>query len=168
MSPVVIIFMLILSAARAANIRSATPVCVRMPVPTIDTLLTSSLVPIVAAQLGGQRLQHGQRRGQLVAQHGEADGRLAAVPTFWAIMSTTMFCSAMAAKTRWLTPGWSGTPSRVTRASSLTMAAPQTGDVASSTPPRGRSRCPRRRVNDAAHLQRHVELLGELDATASA
>ena len=40
MSPVVIIFMLTPSAARAANIRSATPVCVRMPVPTTETLLT--------------------------------------------------------------------------------------------------------------------------------
>ena len=33
---------LMFSAARAANNRSATPVWVRMPVPTIDTLLTSS------------------------------------------------------------------------------------------------------------------------------
>ena len=66
MSPVVIIFMLTPSAARAANIFSATPVCVRMPVPTIDTLLTSSLGPTVAAELGGQRLQRrdGRRSGR--------------------------------------------------------------------------------------------------------
>ena len=41
-------------------------------------------------------------------------------------MSTTMFCSAMAANTRWLTPGWSGTSARLIRASSLTIAAPHT------------------------------------------
>ena len=69
MSPVVIIFMLTFSAASAANMRSATPVCVRMPVPTIDTLLTLLVELDGRAQLGGQRPQHLASVGrQLVAR----------------------------------------------------------------------------------------------------
>ena len=49
------------------------------------------------------------------------------LPTLWAIMSTAMFAAASAAKTRWLTPGRSGTPSSTSRASSAARAAPQTG-----------------------------------------
>ena len=61
-----------------ANIRSATPVCVRMPAPTTDTLLTLPLSLSVAPQLGRDRRERLHRLLQLGVQHGEADRRLAA------------------------------------------------------------------------------------------
>ena len=101
------------SAARAANMRSATPVCVRMPVPTIDTLLTSSSCSTVGPQLVGQRLaRRSSVAGSSLRRHGEADGRLAAAADVLGDHVHGDVVSAMAAKTRWLTPGWSGTPSR--------------------------------------------------------
>ena len=78
MSPVVIILMLIDSAASAANIISATPVCVRMPVPTIDTLLTSSAGRIVAPSSSANGFNVASVRFRSLRRDGEADGRLAA------------------------------------------------------------------------------------------
>ncbi len=49
-----------------------------------------------------------------------------AVATFWTIMSTTMLARAMVSKSRWTTPGRSGTPRMVIRASSFASAAPVT------------------------------------------
>ena len=163
MSPVVIIFMLTPSARarRTSSRRRRSASACRQP--TTDTLLTSSTGPIVAAELGDERLQRRRWRAfRSFRRHGEADGRPAVVPTLWAIMSTAMFFSAMAAKTRWLTPGRSGTFSRKTRTSSLASAAPQTGNrrhplgLGDDPGPLGVGEA-------AADHERHVELLGELD-----
>jgi len=89
-------------------------VWVRMPVPTMETLLTSSSCSTVAPNSFAS-VADGERGGQLVVQDREADVGLAILADVLPIMSTTIFCSAMAEKTRWLTPGSSGTPSRPTR-----------------------------------------------------
>ena len=52
--------------------------------------------------------------------------------TFWAIMSMGMFLAVTLAKIVIAAPGRSGTPSTVTRASFLIIAAPQTGRPATS------------------------------------
>ncbi len=75
-----------------------------------------------------------------------------------------MFRLANREKIAWLTPGRSGTPSIVMRASSLTSAAPQTGLL-------GRFRLgddhrARHVAETAANVDRHVELLGEFDRAA--
>ena len=78
-------------------------------------------------------------------------------------MSTTMLAVAIVRKIAWTTPGRSGTPEMVTRASSLARAAPVT-----ATPSRRASAL----IDDpgpglvrerAADVDRHAVLLGELD-----
>jgi hypothetical protein len=127
MSPVVIILRLTPSAASAWNMRSATPAMVRIPAPTTDTLLTFPVSLSVApssATIGASVF--------FVLSSSELSTvkpivALPPSPTLWAIMSTAMFASASALKTRWLTPGRSGTPSSTSRASSAASATPHAG-----------------------------------------
>ena len=72
-----------------------------------------------------------------------------------------MFLAATFEKTLNARAGRSGTPSTVTRASFLAIAAPQTGIPGDS----GSAHDHRARIvaETAAHVDRHVELLGELD-----
>jgi len=108
MSPVVITFMFTPAADRAENMRSATPVCVRMAGADDRHLADVLLVLDRGAQLRRQRPQHRQGGWQLVFEHGEADGR----PTAQAdvlrdhVHDDVLFGDAV--KTRWLTPGSSG------------------------------------------------------------
>ena len=85
------------------------------------------------------------------------------VATFWTIMSTTMLAAAIVRKSAWTTPGRSGTPRIVIRASSLARAAPVT-----ATPSRRASRSstiqvPGASANELRDVDRHAVLLGELD-----
>ncbi len=100
MSPVVIIFMFSPSAASAANILPATPVRVRMPVPTTDTLLTSASDPRLAPNSAASGPTSSSARASSPLGTVKPMAARPAVPTLWAIMSTTMFRSAIAAKTR--------------------------------------------------------------------
>ncbi len=96
-----------------------------MPAPTTDTLLTLLDAADRRPEFRRERLQHAERRCQL-GRAGTVKPMVALppLPTFWAIMSTTMFVSATAAKMRWLTPGRSGTPSSTIRASSRDQGRP--------------------------------------------
>ena len=157
-----------LAPARAANIRSATPVCVRMPVPTTDTLLTCSSNSMRGAQLGGQRPQHVERRPAARCPGTvKPMAALPPLPTFWAIMSTTMLligdgredAMADARLVRHAVERDAGLVLDQGGAAHDDVAHP----VRFRHDPGSLDVAERR-----AHLQRHVELLGELDASASA
>ena len=91
-SLVVIIWMLMPASARASNIVVATPVCVRMPRPTTETLATSAswVTPRGADRPG----RPSRRRRSVSARSPAATVKLTSVvpsvATFWTIMSTTM------------------------------------------------------------------------------
>ncbi len=137
-SLVVIIWRLIPAAASASNMAVATPVWVRIPIPTTETLATSASwvtpeAPISPAAASAVR--------SVSARSPLATVKLTSVAppveTFWTIMSTTIFRAAIVRNTEWTTPGRSGTPRRVIRASSLARAAPVT-----ATPSRRASSSP--------------------------
>ena len=148
MSPVVIIFMLTPAAARAANIFSATPVCVRMPVPTIETLLTPSScsdlgAPVSAAASGPA---HGERRVQFDPRHREADGRLAAgADVLGDHVDGDVLGGDGGEETRWLTPGSVGHADRGDAGLVLDDGGAADDRPRASSRPRARSRCLRRR-----------------------
>ena len=106
----------------------ATPVWVRMPIPTTEILATSaSWVTDVAptslpASSAARRVS-----GRSPLATVKLTSVIPPVETFWTIMSTTMFAAAIVRKMAWTTPGRSGTPRIVIRASSLASAAPVTG-----------------------------------------
>ena len=76
-SLVVIISMFTPASASASNIEVATPVCVRIPRPTTETLETSAswVTPEAPIAFGGG-FGREQRLGQVAHGHGEADLRL--------------------------------------------------------------------------------------------
>ena len=127
-SLVVIIWMLMPFSARARNIRSATPGCVAMPRPTIEIFATSSSQswPSAPSSLTASSTARMVCGSSSRGTEKEMSARPSAA-TFWAIMSMGMFLAVTLAKIVIAAPGRSGTPSTVTRASFLIMAAPQTG-----------------------------------------
>ena len=143
--------------------RSATPVCVRIPAPTTDTLLTCSSYSGVAPSSAASGRSTARAAFSSPAGTVKPTDARPLLPTLWAIMSTTMLREATASKMRWLTPGRSGTSLMETRASSRTRAAPHTTTsrihVGLRHDPGAVGVAERR-----PHLHRHVELLGELDA----
>ena len=105
-----------------------------------------------------------ERLGQVAGGDGEADlGRRRRCATFWTIMSTTMFASAIGRNREWTTPGRSGTPRIVIRASSLASAAPVTLTPSRRASLLGDDPGPRGVGERAADVDRHAVLLGELD-----
>ena len=80
------------------------------------------VVDAADAELGDERLERLARDAQVLARDRERHlGAVAPSPSgsFWMIMSTLTFASASAVKMRAGAPGSSGTPSSVTRASSV-------------------------------------------------
>ena len=66
--------MLMPSSASARNMRSATPVCVAMPRPTIDTFDTLASCSTASAPSSSAAFFDGRERlRQIVLQHGERD-----------------------------------------------------------------------------------------------
>ncbi len=133
-SEVLIIKMLMFSAAMASNIRAATPALFFMPTPTMETLaMFSSLntlpAPISAAT--GLTIARVFFKSPL----GTVNVRSVwpSMLVFWMIISTTM----LAAATGWnrcnATPGRSGTRVMVTRASLRLRATPETGTISMSS-----------------------------------
>src|SRR5437660_6104633 len=118
-SEVEIIWMLIPSLARTSNMRDAMPACVRMPMPTIDTLATSSwpatpCAPISRAVASRSPFACSKSPRDTVKVKSVVPSALA----FWMIMSTTMLARAIGPKTRAASPGRSGTRRTVSLASS--------------------------------------------------
>src|SRR5438132_7650306 len=118
-SEVEIIWMLIPSLARTSNMRAAMPACVRIPMPTIDTLATSSwpatpCAPISRAVASRSPFALSKSPRDTVKVRSVVPSALA----FWMIMSTTMLARAIGPKTRAASPGRSGTRSTVSLASS--------------------------------------------------
>src|SRR5438552_3300888 len=118
-SEVEIIWMLIPSLESTSNMRDAMPACVRMPMPTIDTLATSSwpatpCAPISRAVASRSPFAWSKSPRDTVKVRSVVPSALA----FWMIMSTTMLARAIGPKTRAASPGRSGTRSTVSLASS--------------------------------------------------
>src|SRR5947208_5867004 len=118
-SEVEIIWMLIPSLESTSNMRDAMPACVRMPMPTIDTLATSSwpatpCAPISRAVASRSPFALSKSPRDTVKVKSVVPSALA----FWMIMSTTMLARAIGPKTRAASPGRSGTRSTVSLASS--------------------------------------------------
>src|SRR6266446_2403846 len=118
-SEVEIIWMLIPSLESTSNMRDAMPACVRMPMPTIDTLATSSwpatpCAPISRAVASRSPFALSKSPRDTVKVRSVVPSALA----FWMIMSTTMLARAIGPKTRAASPGRSGTRSTVSLASS--------------------------------------------------
>src|SRR6266566_133223 len=126
-SEVEIIWMLIPSLESTSNMRDAMPACVRMPMPTIDTLATSSwpatpCAPISRAVASRSPFACSKSPRGTVKVRSVVPSALA----FWMIMSTTMLARAIGPKTRAASPGRSGTRSTVSLASSRSYATPAT------------------------------------------
>src|SRR5437773_1926957 len=118
-SEVEIIWMLIPSLESTSNMRDAMPACVRMPMPTIDTLATSvwpatPWAPMSFAVASTSALAWSKSPRGTVKVRSVVPSALA----FWMIMSTTMLARAIGPKTRAASPGRSGTRSTVSLASS--------------------------------------------------
>src|SRR5213594_247149 len=118
-SEVEIIWMLIPSLESTSNMRDAMPACVRIPMPTIDTLATSSwpvtpCAPISRAVASRSPFACSKSPRGTVKVRSVVPSALA----FWMIMSTTMLARAIGPKTRAARPGRSGTRSTVSLASS--------------------------------------------------
>src|SRR5213593_21147 len=118
-SEVEIIWMLIPSLESTSNMRDAMPACVRIPMPTIDTLATSSwpatpCAPISRAVASRSPFALSKSPRDTVKVRPVVPSALA----FWMIMSTTMLARAIGPKTRAASPGRSGTRSTVSLASS--------------------------------------------------
>src|SRR5437870_6996003 len=118
-SEVEIIWMLMPSSESTSNMRDAMPACVRMPMPTIDTLATSvwpatPWAPMSFAVASTSALAWSKSPRGTVKVRSVVPSALA----FWMIMSTTMLARAMGPKTRAARPGRSGTRSTVSLASS--------------------------------------------------
>src|SRR2546426_3425738 len=118
-SEVEIIWMLIPSLESTSNMRDAMPACVRIPMPTIDTLATSSwpatpCAPISRAVASRSPFALSKSPRDTVKVRSVVPSALA----FWMIMSTTMLARAIGPKTRAASPGRSGTRSTVSLASS--------------------------------------------------
>src|SRR6266571_1441873 len=118
-SEVEIIWMLIPSLESTSNMRDAMPACVRIPMPTIDTLATSTLpatpcAPISRAVASRSPFACSKSPRGTVKVRSVVPSALA----FWMIMSTTMLARAIGPKTRAASPGRSGTRSTVSLASS--------------------------------------------------
>src|SRR5437870_33301 len=118
-SEVEIIWMLIPSLESTSNMRDAMPACVRIPMPTIDTLATSSWPATPCAQIS--RAVASRSPFALSKSPRDTVKVRSVVPSalaFWMIMSTTMLARAIGPKTRAASPGRSGTRSTVSLASS--------------------------------------------------
>ena len=123
---VAIISMLMLPAARASNIRAATPGLLFIPAPTSDTLAISSSTvnpePPTSCTTFSMTV-----RAWGTSALGSVNDR-SVVPsrdTFWTIMSTLIASSAMARKMLAATPGRSGTSASVIFASDSSWATPE-------------------------------------------
>src|SRR5437870_7823114 len=126
-SEVEIIWMLIPSLESTSNMRDAMPACVRMPMPTIDTLATSSWPATPCAPLS--RAVASRSPFALSKSPRATVNVRSVVPSalaFWMIMSTTMLARAIGPKSRAATPGRSGTRRIVSLASSRSYATPAT------------------------------------------
>ena len=107
-------------SASAPNMVLATPVWLRMPTPTTETLATSSSISTDSKPISPWWVR--------TISMARAASRLPTVKAMLAlsvarardctIMSTLTLASARPAKIFWLTPGWSGRPKRVILASS--------------------------------------------------
>ncbi len=163
-SLVVIIWMLMPASASAPNMVVATPVCVRMPRPTADTLATSASCVTPEAPIA---FAAASAATSVSARSPESTVKLTSVApsvaTFWTIMSTTMFAPAIVWNNEWTTPGRSGTPVIVSRASSLAKAAPVTGAPRRRASDSATIHVPSASENEPPHVDRHAVLLGELD-----
>src|SRR5215204_2400361 len=116
-----IISMLIPSSPRVEKTLAATPGWDFMPAPTTETLPiagSSATAAMPTSATTGSSAARAVRR----SERGTVKDMSAAEPSvsgsFWMIMSTLTLASASAVKMRPAMPGWSGTPSSVTRASS--------------------------------------------------
>ena len=121
MGDVEIISMLMPSPPSVENTFAATPGCVFMPAPMIETLPISSSVAIrrpcsEARPSSARRASCRSVRGTVKDMSAPASLETG---SFWMIMSTLMFASASSVAIWPATPGVSGTPTSVTRASSV-------------------------------------------------
>ena len=113
--------MLISSSPSVEKTFAATPGWLFIPAPTTDTFPISGSSATARmpwpATTGSSAARASRRsaRGTVNDMSAEAPSETG---SFWMIMSTLTLAAASAVKIRPATPGWSGTPSSVTRASS--------------------------------------------------
>ena len=113
--------MLIISSPSVVNTLAATPGCDFIPAPTTDTFPisgSSATARMPWPSISGSSASRAARRSERGTVNDMSADEPSDTGSFWMIMSTLTFASASALKMRPATPGWSGTPSSVTRASS--------------------------------------------------
>ena len=132
-SLVVIASMLISASANARNIRSATPDWVAMPSPTTETFETlASCETLPAPTASAASFTASKARLSSLSSTVKEISALPSMPAVCMIISTATFTLASFSKIVRLTPGLSGTPVTVIRASSLVKAQPLTARLADS------------------------------------
>ena len=113
--------MLTPASPSTVNVLAATPGCDFIPAPTSETLPISGSVwiPIPYSSVSGSSASTALCTSSLGAVNDMSARWPSVTGSFWMIMSTLTFASASAVNTRPATPGVSGTPVSVTRASSV-------------------------------------------------
>src|SRR5215212_6842979 len=114
-----IISMLILFSPSTRKTLAATPGWLRIPAPTIETLPIDWSVSMPISESSSRIASTAASRSSASTVNDRSAPPSWDTGSFWMIMSTLMLASASAPKMRPATPGSSGTPVRVTRASSV-------------------------------------------------